>query len=157
MRKSILPLILLTALCAAARRQHTSLPGRLKEVRSEAPAPTATAGDTLRENVSSSVRLAGYDKPLTASKETLHVSNLSATDTITALCMEITYLDRLNRQLHKREITIHETVAPGETLLVQFPTWDSQRSFYYALSAKPRRQATPYTVTINPVYIVVSR
>lgn len=147
----------MVVLSVSARRQQTTIRG----ARAAAPAaPSATVeastADTLSSNLDK-VAMAGYDKPLTATRETLHLTNLTSGDTITSVALEITYLDRQGRQLHKRRVTIYETVPPGETQLVSFPSWDKQHSFYYIKSAEPRRQATPYTVQVIPLFVTVGR
>lgn len=151
-------LISLFPLAGYGRRQQTTI---RKSHATTAPAPssagTSLPVDTITAGLGSLISMAGYDKPLSASRETLHLTNLSATDTITSITLDITYLDRKNRQLHRREVTVNDLLAPGETSLISFPTWDTQRSFYYILSVKPRRQATPYSVIIKPLAATITR
>lgn len=139
-----------------AKRQKTTIPGKLKEIPA-APSPDLPAGaDTLTTGLDSLLSFAGYDKPLTSSRETIHVTNLSDSLTVNSVTIEITYLDRKQRQLHKRQVTLDLMLSPGETTLAAFPTWDSQHSFYYIRSVKPRRQATPYTITVAPLSATVT-
>ncbi len=153
----LFPLIIaLTAFTLHARRQQTTVSGKLPAPAAQAEAPAPLPADTVRSGLAGLLAFAGYDKPLTASRETMHVSNLSDSLTVTTVTVEITYLDRQNRQLHKRQVTINTQLTPGETTLVSFPTWDPQRSFYYILSAKPRRQATPYSITLTPLSATVT-
>lgn len=161
-RQSLLPvfIIALTAFSVAAKRQKTTIPGRLQEIPVEDNSSIPAPGDTLRASdvdLSLSVTLAGYDKPLTASKETLHVVNLSTTDTITGLSFTIDYLDRRGRQLHSRRVDLRCDIPPAETRIVSFPTWDTQRSFYYALGPKPRRLSTPYTIRTHLVCLIIHK
>ena len=156
-------LLAAAAMCiftATAQRQRTTMRGTL---RVNAPAPVETTlsasplipGDSVTNNLDSIVRLSGYDKPISATRESMHVTNLSDTITIKRINLEIRYLDKSGRELHRRDVMLSHTIAPGRTELVTFPTWDIQRSFYYILSVKPRRQATPYDIncTINSITI----
>lgn len=155
--KHILTTALLTTalLTIHAQRQRTTMTGRLRPaVEDTLPTPADT---TLTAALDSIVRLSGYDKPVTASRESMHLTNLSDSLTITGISFELRYLDKAGRELHRRDVTINNTIAPGRTELVTFPTWDIQRTFYYILSPRPRRQATPYdialtlhTVTVTP-------
>lgn len=148
-------------IAATAQRQRTTMRGPL---RVDTPAPAETIittsadipGDSITDNLDQIVRLAGYDKPISASRESMHVTNLSDTLTIKRINFEIRYLDKSGRELHRRDVTLNHTIAPGRTELVTFPTWDIQRSFYYVLSVKPSRQATPYDIncTINSITII---
>lgn len=90
----------------------------------------------------------GYDKPLASDRESVHISN-HAQLPLSAISVEIIYTDTRGRRLHKRTVSLDPQIEPGETLKVDFKTWDPQHSFYYLRSPRPRRQATPYTVTFR--------
>lgn len=140
---AIMPLITLSA-----KRQRTTI----SAPHSAAPTATATAHhDTIYTGANKMIRIAGYDKPISTSKETLHITNLTDKDTITAVTLDIKYLDTKGRQLHRRHVEIKTTIPPGETRLADFPTWDIQRSFFYINSNQPRRQATPYDISIQTI------
>lgn len=151
-------LSLLIPFSALAKRQKTTIPGKLtpaipiETVQTTAPCDTLIASSDcdLREMI----QLAGYDKPISASRETLHISNLSTERTLVGVRLSIVYLDRQGRQLHSRDVDIETDVPPGETRIVSFPTWDPQRSFYYKDSVKPRRIATPYTIRVTPLWLI---
>ena len=141
-----------------AQRQRTTIPGPLRTATASCQ-ETGTASDSTltitpaTHNLDSIVRLSGYDKPISASRETLHISNLTDTLTITGINFEIRYIDRQGRELHRRTVDLHHTVGPHHTELATFPTWDIQRSFYYILSVRPRRQYTPYDIQLDIKYI----
>ena len=136
---------------ASAQRQRTTRTGRLQPIEQTNATinDDAIAHDTITHGLDCVVHLSGYDKPITASRETLHAENLTDSLVITSVECEITYLDNQRRQLHKRTVTLRDEIKPGQTEMLSFPTWDIQRSFYYRLSVKPRRQATPYDVQFN--------
>ncbi|MCM1450159.1 MAG: hypothetical protein NC082_07435 [Clostridiales bacterium] len=150
----VISAVMLLQVHADAQRQRTTIGmGRSRSIRSHIPAGTGTSGLKWTEDTLSGVDdcvkvlgLSGYDKPISANRETVHVTNLSDSLTVTGFEMEILYLDRQGRELHRRFVTVNETIETGHTEMVSFPTWDLQRSFYYRLSVKPRRQATPYDV-----------
>lgn len=98
----------------------------------------------------SQVAFTGYDKPLSSDVESFFVTN--NTDCILkSVSLDIEYLTLDSLQLHKRFIRLEVDVPPSETRLVSFKSWDKQNSFYYYLSAKPRRQATPFMVRFIPL------
>ncbi|MDE6449098.1 MAG: hypothetical protein K2L41_03325 [Muribaculaceae bacterium] len=143
---------------ALAQRQRTTIPGPLRTATASGQ-ETETASDSTititsaTHDLDSIIRLSGYDKPISASRETLHISNLTDSLTITCINFEIRYLDRKGRELHRRTVDLHHTVDPHHTELATFPTWDIQRSFYYILSVRPRRQYTPYDIQLDINYI----
>lgn len=97
-----------------------------------------------------SVIFSGYDKPATATKEAFLVTN--KTDVrLLEITVSVTYKDMKDRMLHKRSSTVKCNIPPGETRKLEFPTWDSQMSYYYFRSAEPKRTATPYKVEITPL------
>lgn len=162
-------LIATFALPSVAQRQRTTIQGTLQHERLTAAQPAMTTiaidptdslcltTDSTARVLSDMVRLSGYDKPVNASRETLHVTNLTDSVTIHELEILITYIDKQHRELHQRRVTLHHTVQPRHTQLVTFPTWDQQRSFYYILSPKPRRQVTPYDITTDILSITFTR
>lgn len=96
------------------------------------------------------IEFLGFDKTLSSKIESFFISN--NTDCILeSVTIEIEYLTLDSRQLHKRYEQIFYTIPPGETRKIDIKSWDKQKSFYYHLSAKPRRQATPFTVRIIPL------
>ncbi|MDE7387207.1 MAG: hypothetical protein K2N28_08745 [Muribaculaceae bacterium] len=155
MRPTLPLLLFIAAICcltAPAQRQRTTRTGRLQPAVPTAVTPPACAtpgSDTITRHLGRYIHLAGYDKPLTASRETLHAENLTDSLTITSVECEIIYLDSRGRQLHRRTVTLSDPIQPRQTEMLSFPTWDLQRSFYYRLSVRPRRQATPYDVKFN--------
>lgn len=94
--------------------------------------------------------MSGYDKPLTSAQETFFITN--NTDRIlSGLTLYVEYLTLDGRQLDKRFIKLSCAVPPGETRIAKIPSWDTQKSFFYEKSARPKRQATPYKVVFDPV------
>lgn len=145
-------LILSAALPAAGRKVTTTRPVTAakaakiaKAAANEAPAVTV---DTIAAG-DSTLRLAGYDKPLRSRHESLLITSL-VDDTVVGATFTITYLDLQGRTLHERDVTVNALVPPGETRLVDFPSWDRQQAFYYHRGPKPRSAAvTPYDVSIR--------
>ena len=103
----------------------------------------------------SSIRFAGYDKTLTASKESFHAINETPYD-IMGMTLLIVYRDMKDRMLHSRKITIEKEIPHDETRKIDIPSWDNQKSFYYYMSNEPKRVAAPYKVTITPVSIIIN-
>lgn len=90
----------------------------------------------------------GYDKTLTSATESFFITNRSGRRLLGAV-LDIDYLDMSGRQLHRRTVEITCDIPDGETRKVDIPTFDRQHSFYYRLSQSPRRQASPFDVTIR--------
>ena len=111
------------------------------------------AGDTIRDISANLLKITGYDKPLNSNKETFFVSN-NGTSTITAMNITFNYFDSKNRQLHSASHTIECSIPPGETRQLSVSSWDKQKSFFYYRSAKPRRKATPYSVTHTINFVI---
>lgn len=149
---SLIVLLLLAAGNAGARRQNTMQPG----LNATPPAAPADNGiqprpdSILTGDLGGMTRIAGYDKPVNANRESMFVTNLTA-DTITAIAFDISYFDTSRRLLHRRQQSVDCDIPAGETRMVSFPSWDRQHSFYYIKSAKPRRQATPYDINCRVV------
>lgn len=96
-----------------------------------------------------SVGFLGYDKQLTSTKESLFIVNKTGI-ALEGVKFVLKYSDMSGRMLHSRTVTIHNHIPPMETRKVDFTSWDSQNSFYYHLSAFPRREATPYNISLTP-------
>lgn len=142
--------ILVVALnCLAQRTTRKNL--KLQEI-----TDTTIVCDTLTNVLTDIVVISGYDKPLTSHYETFFTTNKGNT-TITAINITFNYFDNKKRQLHSATKNINCTIPPGETRQLSVSSWDKQKSFYYYRSAKPRRQATPYSVTHRINFIITSK
>lgn len=97
-----------------------------------------------------SILFSGYEKEVGSSRETLLVSNKTQT-VLSGIEMQITYLDMSGRMLHSRKVTVKCSIPPSETRMVDFPTWDKQKTYFYYLGNEPRKVATPYKVEVEPV------
>ncbi|MDE7421376.1 MAG: hypothetical protein K2N35_14350 [Muribaculaceae bacterium] len=100
------------------------------------------------EKIRPSIRFYGFDKTVTSNLESFFISNALDSE-ISGMEIQLTYFDMKGRQLHKRTATLNVKVPPHETLRTDIKTWDTQKSFYYHKSAKPKRQATPFSVKID--------
>lgn len=103
----------------------------------------------------SSIRFSGYDKTLTASKESFHAINETPYD-IMEMTLLIVYKDMQDRMLHSRKVTTKKEIPHDETRKIDIPSWDNQKSFYYYLSNEPKRVAAPYKVTITLVSLIIN-
>lgn len=91
------------------------------------------------------IRFLGYDKRQSANYETFLIRN-EWNDTVTALEIQITYTDLSGSELHTRSESIKTELPPGTTRKADIKSWDTQKSFYYHKSRRPRTSATPYKV-----------
>ncbi len=94
------------------------------------------------------IRFYGFDKTVGSNVESFFIS--SALDKeISGMEIQITYYDMHGRQLHKRLIPLSVKIPPQETIRTDTKSWDTQKSFYFYQSVKPKRQATPFSVKID--------
>lgn len=149
MRKILLMVLLFASVSVALADQTTR---RKLRVKPEYNVTATTSMDSIISD-SSMIEIAGYDKPLPSHKETFFVTN-NYNRSIKSLTVELNYYDMQSRQLHSAVHTISCEIPAGETRQVQIKSWDVQCGFYYYLSSKPRRQATPFFVKQRVLSIV---
>lgn len=151
--KRLLPLLLiaLSAAGLSARRISTG-PGRLA-VEADTPVPA----DTLRPD-SAQLRLSGYDKPNSATRETFFATNCHPDSVrISRLRLTFSYFDMSGRQLHEETRTVDCDIPPGATRRLSVPSWDRNNAFHYFRSPAPvRRQSTPYRVASRIDYAIAA-
>lgn len=100
------------------------------------------------------IRFYGFDKTVTGNKESFFVSN-SLDREIIGMEIDITYTDMKGRQLHKRTVHLDSKLPTGETRRYDISSWDTQKSFYFHRSVKPRRQATPFDVKLELISVTL--
>ncbi|MDE6697481.1 MAG: hypothetical protein K2K25_11430 [Muribaculaceae bacterium] len=110
---------------------------------------------TFVEKIRPKIHFYGFDKTITSNLESFFVSN-GIDSEISGMEIQITYFDLKGRQLHKRTVSIDCSIPAGETMRTDIKSWDTQKSFYYHKSAKPKRQATPFDVKIELLSITVN-
>lgn len=103
---------------------------------------------TFIEKILPSIRFYGFDKTAGSSMESFFISN-GLKENIKGMEIQITYFDMQGRQLHKRTVNIDCDIPAGETKRTDTKSWDTQKSFYFHQSVKPKRQATPFTVKLD--------
>lgn len=92
----------------------------------------------------------GFDKTLRNGKESFFIIN--KTDRVlTGVTLYIDYRTPDGRQLTKRLLKLSCAIPPGETRKADVPTFDTQHSFFYVDSERPKRGGNPFTVTFDPV------
>lgn len=153
--KTIKIFAVLLSCCISAHADNT-LKRNLKRKSVETVESTELKQDTLR-TVIGEVRLAGYEKPLRSSHESIFITN-NDERILKCVVLNIEYLDEQGRQLHQREIEIECEVPSGETRQLTFPSWDKQKTTYYYLSPKARTSnGTPYRVKSRPVLLIYEK
>lgn len=103
---------------------------------------------TFVEIIRPAIRFYGFDKSVTSSLESFFISNALNSE-INGMDIQITYFDMQGRQLHKRNAHLDINIPPQETMRTDIKSWDTQKSFYFHQSTKPKRQATPFSVKID--------
>lgn len=130
------------------KKGMTSEGANAQSVGQESARRWINAGDSACQAIVNLVSFSGYDKSLSANKETFLVKNDSPAE-LSGLRLTIGYFDLSGRQLHQREVVIERDVPSGSTRMVDIPSFDTQKSYYYYKSKVPRKSATPYKVTIR--------
>lgn len=92
----------------------------------------------------------GFDKTLKNSKESFFIIN-NTDRVLTGVTLYIDYRTPDGRQLTKRFLKLSCSIPPGETRKADIPTFDTQRSFYYIDSERPKRGGNPFNVKFDPV------
>ena len=140
------------AMTAATRRQSTTRD--VRHAQASTQLFTSAKYDTIAITPSQ-VKLSGYDKPQRATREAVFITS-SLSDTIRGLRIRLSYTDMSDRQLHSRDVDITVDIPPTDTRMVDFKSWDTQKSFYYHLGAKPHRGfATPYKVDATVIHVII--
>lgn len=160
-RLTVIATLLLPILLAALPlRADRTLRGRLRtDAAAMTGQPVADSTtlrfDTIMAPRAEDIKLSGYDKPLASRVESLFVTNVLNRD-ICSLEITLTYTDMQGRTLHEATRRVRADVPAGTTRRVQFPSWDTQNSFYYRLSRRPRTaNVTPYDVTCRVVRCIL--
>ncbi len=153
--KRLLPILLAAAAIVTAYPQRTTSrklrPAELPSaaVAEELPLDTLSlAGDTL------AARFYGYEKTLRATRETLFLRNATDRETSEAR-FTIVYLDDAGREIHRRRVARRMAIPPGQTIRLDIPSWDTQKTYYFRGGPRPRVSATPYSVRIIPDTLIL--
>lgn len=121
----------------------------------------ATGLDTVvgAEAIDGIVRLTDFNKTTASRVESLMITNISETDTVRAVTVDIDYKNLQGRQLNRRIVTFEVTVPPGETRHASVASWDRQQLFYYKNTppARKTQRTTAFDITIEPVSIILAR
>jgi len=141
--------------------QNTRRKGVGKTVKPRQAAIIATHADTIVDidAIKAGARIGDYRKATVSRVESVMLTNLSDSDTIHAMDIDIDYRTIDGQQLNRRTVTLRSTIPPGQTRFVSFPSFDRQQLFYYRGTppARTTGRTTSFDVTITPLNIVVSR
>lgn len=102
------------------------------------------------------VAFAGYEKEAGSSKESFIMINPSCYD-ISGIEIRIKYSDLQGRMFHSRNVKESCYIPSGETRRFDIKSWDTQHTYYYYLGNEPKRVATPFQVSIEPVSIWIMK
>ncbi|MBR5744402.1 MAG: hypothetical protein IKX94_03645, partial [Muribaculaceae bacterium] len=104
---------------------------------------------TVVDSVSTdSVEVRGFDKPLYSVKETFLVTN-KLSRRISSITLTINYIDIADRVFNSRTVTVDCSIPSGTTRQLSIKSFDTQKSYYYIRSRRPRAQSTPFQVAIT--------
>ena len=108
----------------------------------------ATDSVAFCDSIIPAIRFYGFDKTVGSNTESFFTSN-GLKKTLVGMEIMITYTDIKGRQLHRRTVKLDCDIPAEETKRIDIKSWDTQRSFYFHRSLKPKRQATPFDVKIE--------
>lgn len=152
-------LLFITCFCFAndfyARKIKSKLPIKVGKTENNVPISdnsqflTSVSDSSANFNdFRNKIKFYGFDKTASSSIESFFVSN-QLNLTLKRITLEITYFDLQKRQLHSQSVSFDCDIPSGETRRQDIKSWDTQKAFYFFQSAKPRRQATPFSVSFN--------
>lgn len=139
------------------KTKHTILKQTVKTIKAEnrdSIISIATDSVTFVDKIRPAIRFYGFDKTVTSTVESFFIVN-GLKDDIKGMEIQVTYFDMQGRQLHKRIVNIVCDIPAGETKRTDTKSWDTQKSFYFHQSVKPKRQATPFTVKLDLISLVL--
>lgn len=145
-------LIFAAAVDAGARKRRTT---RGDINRRSVPARTVDAlPDTFIIPAEGEIRIYGYDKPLRSRRESMFISNLTGHD-ISSMTVTTEYYDSSDRLFHQMTRRVAADIPAGATRRVEYPSWDTQQSFYYTGSKRSRSSGTPYNVrqSVDTIFV----
>lgn len=155
-------LLMAYAFAPAVRAQNTTRKGLkpLKELPKAPAEKVRNLNDTITDShkIEKFVELSDYQKTLASRTESVFITNLSATDTIKSLTVEIDYRTPRGKQLNRRNVTFNVTIPPGETRATHTQSWDRQQNYYYKKTAprRPSERSRPFDITITPIMLIMS-
>lgn len=126
--------------------------------RSRTETAPAAACDTIWAPPRDSVAVAGFEKTLRSTRESMYVTNYTS-GPVEGIGIEITYTDMNDRMLHKASHHVGDGIPWGETRMIEVPSFDRQGLYYYHRSPVPQRtsQATPFKVRVAVLYILIPK
>ena len=144
----IIILATLIATSASAKTVKTTRTN-LKPKSESVKLSTVKSDLTVVDSVSTdSVEVRGFDKPLYSVKETFLVTN-KLSRRISSITLTINYIDTANRVFNSRTVTVDCSIPSGTTRQLSIKSFDTQKSYYYIRSRRPRAQSTPFQVAIT--------
>ena len=96
------------------------------------------------------ISFVGYEKEPNSTRESFILVN-PTDENIIGFEVKIDYLDMQGRMFHSQIIKKECSVPHGESRKFDFPSWDSQRTYYYYLGNEPKKVATPFQVKFHPL------
>lgn len=109
---------------------------------------------SFNEKIKPAIRFYGFDKTVGSNMESFFISN-GLDLPIEGMELDIIYSDMKGRQLHRRKVRLDNAIPSGETIRQDIKSWDTQKSFYFYQSAKPKRQATPFNAKIELISVTL--
>ena len=92
------------------------------------------------------VTLRGFNKRVSDNYETFFVQN-NTRFPISGITVTLRYTDTSGTLLHERTLHVPCDLQPEQSRQVSVNSFDRQHLFYYYLSGKPRKSATPFQVS----------
>ena len=104
------------------------------------------------------IRITSFKKTVASRVETVMLTNLTTSDTIRSVSVDIDYRTCEGEQLNRRTVVFEADVPPGETRHASVTSWDRQQLFYHTDTPpnRPSQRTTPFTVTLTPLSLILT-
>lgn len=100
------------------------------------------------DSIDASLKFYAFRKSARATRESFMIVN-EGPDPVGAIDLQITYYDLNDRMLHRRIVTVKETIPPVEARQVSIRSWDHSGTYYFHADTPPKRKATPFKVAFK--------
>ena len=159
--KHLFFLLLLTLLTFNIGVSQSTRRSKIKPTKSAAHTEVAVSvRDTVtnQDSIARLINMTGFKKPVASRVETIMLTNLSDSDTIHAVEVDIDYRTPDGQQLNRREVIFSVIIPPGETRHTSALSWDRQQLFYYIGTPpnKKTQRTTPFDIKITPLRLIRS-
>jgi hypothetical protein len=142
----IFSIILVASAAFAIDTTHRTLVAKSAPVALTVSPDSVTVPCSPLQFIDGAVTIKGFDKRASDSRETFFLTNHTSLR-ISRIVLSFRYSDMKGHVIHEREVAVDCDLPSGATRQATVKTFDVHHIFYYYLSGKPRKSATPFQVS----------